>query len=296
MSLPPAPRQASAAADLLHEAAASLLHAPCRSGSIVRLEEGCAVTVSGDLHDNLVNLARIASTADLATPSNHVVVQELIHGPELLHGCDLSHRMLLRIAGLVLAHPGKVHPLLGNHELAQLLRRGVSKGGGNSVEQFQAGLELAFADESAAVSDAIDAFIRAMPLALCTAEGVCCAHSMPEPIHMKRFDPGVFDRELTDEDRAGPFGSAYLLTWGRRWDDQSLDELASHWGVEGFILGHVHAEMGVAVRGRRAIILNSDHARGVLVNLRPGAAFNGEALAASATPLQMISVPDGAVS
>lgn len=295
MILPPAPREARAAAALLHEAADALLVAPGRDGCTVRIAEGSTITVSGDLHDNLANLARIASAAELDSPSNHVVVQELIHGPILHHGCDLSHRMLLRVAALVLERPGQVHPLLGNHELAQLLRRGVSKGGGNSVEQFEAGLDLAFAADADVVSEALDAFITAMPLALRTFDGVCCAHSMPEPVHMKRFDTSVFDRSLTDTDRNGPFGSAYLLTWGRRYDDESLAVLAEAWGVGGFLLGHVHAEMGAEQRGERALILNSEHERGVLLKLRPGQRFDGRAFQASAVPLQMLPVPDGAL-
>ena len=293
--LPPAPSEANAAADLLHEAAEVLLSAPNREGCTVRTPEGSTITVSGDLHDNLPNLARIAAAADLQEPSNHVVVQELIHGPILHHGCDLSHRMLLRVAALILAHRGQVHPLLGNHELAQLLRRGVSKGGGNSVEQFEAGLDLAFADDAELVSGALDVFITAMPLALRTADGVCCAHSMPEPVHLSRFDTGVFDRLLTDADREGPFGSAYLLTWGRRYNDESLGVLAEAWDVEGFLLGHVHAEMGAECRGERALILNSEHERGTLLKLRPGQRFDGPLLQGSAIALQMLAVPEGAL-
>jgi hypothetical protein len=293
--LPPAPRAANEAAALLHKAAEAMLQAPGRSGCTVYIPEGSTITVSGDLHDNLPNLARIAAAADLHEPTNHVVVQELIHGPILHHGCDLSHRMLVRVAALILAHRGQVHALLGNHELAQLLRRGVSKGGGNSVKQFEAGLDLAFGDDADLVSDALDAFITAMPLAIRTADGVCCAHSMPEPVHMGRFDETVFDRAMTDDDRQGPFGSAYLLTWGRRYDDDSLGVLAQAWGVDGFLLGHVHAQMGAERRGERALILNSEHERGVLLKLRPGQHFNGQALEMAAIPLQMLPVPDGAL-
>ncbi|MCH2135370.1 MAG: metallophosphoesterase [Phycisphaerales bacterium] len=296
MSLPSAPRDATEAAALLNEAAATLLNTPGRQGSVVRLADQSRTTVSGDLHDHLINLARIVSAAQLDSPANHVVVQELIHGPQLTHGCDMSHRMLLRIAALVQAYPGQVHPLLGNHELAQLLRRGVSKGGGNSVEQFVSGLEMVFADEAQLVSDAIDTFIRAMPLALITAEGICCAHSMPEPRLMGRFDTEVLDRPLTDIDRDGPFGSAFLLTWGRGHDDESLDTLAEAWRVEGFVLGHVHVDMGIAARGRRAVILNSEDDYGVLVQLLPNQPFEAKGLKQAAVPLQSIAIPEGVFS
>ncbi len=250
------------------------------------------LTVAGDLHDNLPNLARLATAAAL-DDSHHLLVQELIHGPVLHHGCDLSHRMLLRVAALVMAHPGRVHPLLGNHELAQYLKRGVSKGGGNSVEQFEDGLDLAFGDQGEAVSEAIDTFVTAMPLALRTPGGVMCAHSMPEAQHMARFDASVLHREPTQDDLAGPFGSAYLLTWGRGYTDESLDTLGATWDVNGFVLGHMHADMGVEARGTRSVIVNSDHERGVLLKLDLQAEFDAPSLVREAMPLQLVSLPEG---
>ncbi|MCH2138833.1 MAG: metallophosphoesterase [Phycisphaerales bacterium] len=289
--LPAAPRCADQSTDLLLEAASLLTSCSNRTGSMMQVDSG-TLTIAGDLHDNLAHLAKVAVHGGL-DQGGHVVVQELIHGPVLHHGCDLSHRMLLRIAALVKAFPGLVHPLLGNHELAQLLKRGVSKGGGNSVVQFDDGLDLAFGDEAQKVSDAIDTFIRAMPLAVRTPGGILIAHSMPQAQHMARFDTAVLDRAVTEDDLAGPFGSAYLLTWGRNYSDETLSELAAAWDVQGFILGHMHAEMGAEARGTRAVILNSDHERGVLLQIEADTAFNATKFAMDAVPLQLISLPDG---
>ena len=292
MSFPEAPRGAEQTIELLQEAARLLLQSPLRHGAVVQLAGEGVVTIAGDLHDNLPNLARVAGAAGL-DDGGHLVVQELIHGPSLHHGCDLSHRMLLRIAALVTAHPQCVHPLLGNHELAQYLKRGVSKGGGNSVEQFEDGLDFVFGDDADEVSDAIDAFILAMPLAVRTHGGVLCAHSMPDAAHMHRFDAAVLNRNPTADDLKGPFGSAYMLTWGRRYDDASLAVLADTWNVKGFVLGHMHAEMGAEVKGERAVILNSDHQRGVLLKLGLQDTFNPQKFVDAAVPLQMVPVPDG---
>ena len=292
MTLPETPRGAEQSITLLHEAACLLLQSPLRHGAMVQLAGEGVVTIAGDLHDNLPNLARLAGAAGLED-GGHLVVQELIHGPSLHHGCDLSHRMLLRIAALVMAYPQSVHPLLGNHELAQYLKRGVSKGGGNSVEQFEDGLDFAFGGDAEAVSEAIDTFILAMPLAVRTLGGVLCAHSMPDAAHMHRFDAAVLDRNPTADDLKGPFGSAYMLTWGRRYDDASLAVLAEVWNVKGFVLGHMHAEMGAEARGERAVILNSDHERGVLLKLGMQDPFNTQRFVAGAIPLQMVPVPDG---
>src|SRR5687767_13490267 len=96
--------------------------------------------------------------------------------------------MLARVAELVMRYPGQVHPLLANHELAQMTGRGVSKGAGNSVVLFNDGLEYVFGDECEAVSTALKEFIAAMPLALLSESGVFCAHSLPAPHAMQNFD------------------------------------------------------------------------------------------------------------
>ena len=70
----------------------------------------------------------------------------MIHGERLLNGMDFSYRMLGRVAQLVIDWPDQVHPILANHELAQLTGRGVSKGAGNSVELFNDALEFVFGE------------------------------------------------------------------------------------------------------------------------------------------------------
>ena len=134
-----------------------------------------------------------------------------------------------------------------------------------------------------------------MPLAVRTPGGVLCAHSMPEAVHMHRFDATVLDRTPAEDDLKGPFGSAYLLTWGRRYDDNSLGTLAEAWSASGFVLGHMHAEMGIERRGDLAVIVNSDHERGVLLKLSLQESFAPKELVNRAVPLQMVPLPDGAL-
>ena len=135
--------------------------------------------------------------ADLdAGDDRHVTLHELIHGDRLVNRMDLSYRTLLRVADLVLAYPGQVHPLLANHEIAQCFRMRVSKGAGDQVQMFDEGLDFVFGDDAQVVADSINAFIRAMPLALRCDNGLFLAHSVPA----EAFDAADLERELTDAD------------------------------------------------------------------------------------------------
>ncbi len=248
--------------DLFEDAAAALRGAACRSGSAVRLPARGRLVATGDLHDNPFHLEKIIRIAKLdAGPDRHVVLHEMIHGERLINGMDFSYRMLGRVAELVVARPEQVHPVLANHELSQMTGRGVSKGAGNSVELFRDALEFVFGDRSVEVSDAIEGFIRAMALAVVSEGGVLCAHSLPAEAMMNRFDAGVLDRELTDEDYAAPDGSAYMMTWGRGYTREQVEALAERWSVRLFCLGHQHAATGIEIPGPRVVILNSDHER-----------------------------------
>jgi hypothetical protein len=193
------------------------------------------------------------------------VLHELIHGDCLVNGMDFSYRMLARVAALVLDHPGQAHPMLANHELAQMTGRGVSKGGGNSVELFRDALDYVFGDDAGDVEGAINGFFRALPLAVRSEGGVLCAHSVPRADQMGRFDPTVLERPLDDEDYRGPNGAAYLMTWGRGQTAEQLDALAEAWHVKLFILGHDFAETGILMKSPRAIVLNSDHERATVL-------------------------------
>ncbi|MCA9284064.1 MAG: metallophosphoesterase [Phycisphaerales bacterium] len=279
--------------DLLGRAAAALRTTTCRRGCCDVVPARGRLVATGDLHDNPRHLQALVALARLdESPDHHLVLHELIHGDRLINGVDLSHRMLLRTAGLVLLHPGQVHPLLANHELAQLTGRGVSKGAGNSVELYDDGLEYVFGERWEDVAAALRTFVTAMPLALrsepdASARAVLCAHSIPSPLTMRHFDAGVLDRELEFEDFVGPSGAAYLMTWGRGQTAEQVRFLAEHWGVTLFCLGHEHVEEGIRLDAERIVRINSDHAHGaaLVVDLarvvEPEAAVDGAVRLAS---------------
>ena len=251
---------AEAVIELFDQAADALRASPRRSGSIVRLGASGRLLVTGDLHDNPVHLEKITRLARLeASDDHHVVLHELIHGERLVNGMDFSHRVLARVAGLLVDRPNQVHPILGNHELSQMTGRAVSKGAGNSVEQFNDALEYVYRDGAVSVSGAIGRFIRAMPIALRSDSGLLCAHSLPDASAMSRFDCELLDRDLQDEDYSSGEGSAHLMVWGRRHTAEQVETLAHRWEVELFCLGHQHVETGIEIKGPRVVVLNSDH-------------------------------------
>jgi hypothetical protein len=286
-------RQADAVIDLFDQAATAQRHSPVRDRSVIRLPARGKLLATGDLHDNPIHLQKIIRLARLdESPDHHVVLHEMIHGDRLINSMDYSYRMLARVAELILQYPGQVHTVLANHELAQLTGKGVSKGAGNSVELFNQGLEFIFGDDWDEVLAAVQRFIASMALALIaggefTARstedtekesldsssvssvnsvvnplkggGVLCAHSLPAPLMMQRFDVSVLSRELTAEDYIAPYGAAHLMVWGRAHTAAQVKELAAAWNVKLFVLGHEHVDVGIDLKHPGLIVLNSDH-------------------------------------
>ncbi|MEM9166026.1 MAG: metallophosphoesterase [Planctomycetota bacterium] len=254
--------------------------ASCRNGSIDEIRPPGKLIATGDLHDNPVHFQRLVEIAGLMPGSTsadraHLTLHEIIHSDRLIHGMDFSYRALANVAKLKADHPEHVHTLLANHELAQLLKSLILKDGVKCVEAFEQALDYAFGSEADAVENAIDGFIRSMPLALrchCSnpAGGgfdVLSAHSLPNPAMMQRFDTMVLSRDLTDDDYTPRQGSAHLMTWGRGYDAELLEDLVERWGVNWFILGHEHTASGSMLVPPNAVVLNSDHELGVYLPL-----------------------------
>ncbi len=243
----------------------------CRTGSIDVISAPGRLIATGDLHDNPIHFARLLEVARLRDGDDdaeraHLTLHEIIHPERLINGVDFSYRALARVAAVKAKHPEHVHTLLANHELAQVLGSGIIKNGVRVVEAFNDGLDYAFAGEAGRVADAIADFVRSMPLALrvhTPAGDILCAHSLPGPAMMGRFDPSILSRDLTEDDYQPRRGSAHLMIWGRGYDDEQLEDLVERWGINLFILGHEHAPDGAMLVEPNALVLSSDHDRGV---------------------------------
>lgn len=264
-------QDADSVCSLLRAGAEANASARCREGSIDRVTFPGRLIATGDLHDNPLNLARLVSLANLDRDDDpdgptHLVLHEVIHSDRLVNGMDFSYRALTRVAALKAAFPERVHTLLANHELSQLVGAGIVKDGIRVVQVFNEAVDFAFSDEAPRVHNAIRAFIRSLPLALrcvCPRGDILVAHSLPPPAIMQRFDPSILSRALRDDDYEPRRGSAHIMVWGRGYDAELLEDLVERWGVYLFILGHEKADEGVLFVPPNAVILNSDTERGV---------------------------------
>jgi hypothetical protein len=264
-------RRSGDVVDLFRAAADSMRSAANREGCISKIPSRGRLLATGDLHDNPMHFAKVVSLAGLdADPDHHVILQELIHGERTMNGLDLSYRMLVKVALLLLKHPGQVHPLLANHELAQMAGHSVSKGGGCMTTRFADGLEFIFGDDAGAVTEAMGIFVRALPLAARTDHGIFCAHSLPGPAMMTRFDLDIVDRDLVPDDYLPLHGSAWMMVWGRGHTPEQMEAIADRWGVSLFLLGHAFVENGIEIGGPRTILLNTDHARAAVLPIDLG--------------------------
>lgn len=265
-------QNAAAVRDVFLAGARANREAPCRAKSIDRIEAPGRLIATGDLHDNPLHLARLVKAACLEEggPPSHLVLHEIIHSDRIVNGVDFSYRMLCRVAALKADFPALVHTILANHELAQVMGAGIVKDGVKVVEAFNEGLNEVFGDEASLIADAIKEFIFSMPLALrceCGAPDqrrhILVAHSVPSTAMMDRFDATVLSRDLTPEDYEPRRGAAHIMVWGRGYDAEQLEDLVERWGVNLFILGHEHADNGVQIVPPCAVVLNSDHDKGV---------------------------------
>jgi len=285
-------KNAAAVIAALRAGAAANLSAACRRGSIDHVTQPTRLIATGDLHDNPLHLARLVRAAGLESADTsehkHLTLHELIHSDRLVNGMDFSYRVLARVAALKAAFSEHVHILLANHELAQLTGSEVAKDGIRFVAAFDEAIDYAFNDDAPRVREAVRDFIRSMPIALRMAHSggdLLCSHSLPGPERMDRFDTTILNRELGDDDYIARTGSAHFMVWGRNQPAEQIESLAAQWGVSLFVLGHEKAETGAMALSDRAVVLNSDHNRGVYAMIDTRMPITAESVLQSVVPL-----------
>lgn len=282
------------AIEVLNKGTELILGHPLRTGNVIDLPRfdtpgAGRFVVTGDLHDNANNFARIIKFANLGASEDHYVVfHEMTHGDRLINGVDLSAMTLIRVAALMTEYPGQVLTILSNHDLAQYLGEGITKGGRSVVEACDEGIDYLFDDDADGVRDALNSFIRAMPMAIRCGNGVFVSHSLPAPRMIEKFDPEVLNRPYTDADLHGPFGSAYMMVWGRNQSDKIVEELMEPLGGKVFIVGHQPAEMGWRPEGEHILIINSDHMHGCAIAVDLAESYDQEKLIELIRPLNSV--------
>ncbi len=255
---------AGQAVEVLRQAARLIREDPERQAQVLRFGTAGQLVMTGDLHGNLHNFEKLQRFCALRrTPGRRVVLHELIHDEPLSGDKDLSIDLLVRAAAWKCEFPDNVYMLQSNHELSQLRRHEITKGGRSVVQDFERGVQHRYGPAAPEVLAAVDDYLQSLPLAACTGNRIFLSHSLPDLLSIGLFDWSVFERPLNPAD-IEPGGSAYGLVWGRFHSPQLLDLLAQRLNVDIFITGHTPQEMGYAVIGRM-VILASEHAHGTFL-------------------------------
>lgn len=260
-----------------------------RRGNLVCLPAKGSLVVGGDIHGHRRNFERLVAYADLAGhPDRHMVLQEIIHGgPEDRTGGCLSYQVLFEAVRFKLDFPDRVHLVMGNHDTACINSSEVMKNGKEMNRAMSSALEREFQQASSDIKLAIRQFLFSQPLAVRCDNRLWISHSLPNDRFADEFDLGIFDRELKISDCEKP-GSAYLLAWGRRHSQATLNQMAERLDVGVFILGHQPQPKGWCQAGNNLIILASDHNHGCLLEIDLEKTYVAGEFADSMIPLASI--------
>jgi hypothetical protein len=261
-----------------------------RRGNLISLPGEVELITTGDIHGHRRNFERIVSFSDLANnPHRHVMFQEILHGgPEDAEGRCQSYKLLFDAIGYKLEFPERVHFILGNHDTAFINNSRVMKGGKEMNDAIRLALDHEFKEASEEVKLAMKQFLFSQALAIRCNNRIWLSHSLPSGRFSEKFDHRIMDRELKINDMVKP-GSAYLLTWGRNINQESLDATAELFDVDIFILGHQPQKQGWGQKGENLIILASDHNHGCLLPIDLSKTYTVETLIDSIIPLSSIS-------
>jgi hypothetical protein len=276
--------------DLLNKGTEILSADKFRRGNVIHLPAEGDLIITGDIHGHRRNFERITTFADLSNnPQRHIILQEIIHGgPEDSQGGCLSYKLLFDAIRYKLAFPDQVHIILGNHDTAFINNSEVMKDGKEMNRAMRQAIERQFNEASNEITLSIRQFLFSQPLAARCNNRIWISHSLPNDRSVNKFEPKIFERQIKINDVVRP-GSAYLLTWGRKHSQATLDKMAGMLDVDIFILGHQPQEKGWNQAGNNLIIIASNHNHGCLLSIDLTKSYNIEQIIDSIVPLASIS-------
>jgi len=241
----------------LQRAVQTVRAVPGRRGRLVALDDADDILVGGDMHGHIGNFRKLLAVANLAgRPRRHLVLQELIHGRSETAGPDLSHQLVDLVAALICQFPGRVHFLIGNHELAQATDRPIFKGDVTHNDLFWEGVWASYGERAADVYTAYLELFTAAPLALRTENRIFLSHSLPPAKWLDSFDPRVLEQDTVDETQLVPGGSIYGLVWGRDTAAAHVAAFLARVDADVLISGHIPCDKGFETPNDRQIILD----------------------------------------
>lgn len=232
---------------------------PGRAGGVITLETAADVMVVGDLHGNIPAFRKVLDVAALArNPQRHLVLQELVHGPNSYpeDRGDRSHQLVDLVCALKCQYPDRVHLILGNHELSELTGRTIGKNGRALNALFRQGIATAYAPRDEEVYQAYLELFAALPLAVRTPNRVFLCHTIPDPIELDQLDLELLKADTWPPEAMKRHGTIYALTWGRNTEPETIDRFAAMVDADWFITGHQPCEEGFRQANHRQIIID----------------------------------------
>ena len=149
----------------------------------------------------------------------------------------MSHTMLEDVARLKVEYPDRVHFILGNHELAELVDYPIQKNKQMLNLLFRLGLQQMYGPATDKVRESFFPFLRSCPLAVRLPGGVFVSHSLPENCDTRKFDKSIFTRELEDAEFLGRTG-VFQLVWGRDYRRENAEAFTKLMDAKVLISGH----------------------------------------------------------
>lgn len=231
-----------------------------REGNVIVITPELAddVMITADLHGHRRNFNQIKKLAALeANPRRHLILQEVCHGGPTYPksgGC-MSHTLLEDVARLKATFPDRVHFLLSNHELAELTDYPIVKSQKMLNLLFRMGMQELYGPATEKVREAMQNFLRSLPLAVRLPGGVFVCHTLPEEVDRRGFDAGVFADPLDPLDFK-EHGTVFRFLWGRDYRGENAAAFARLVDASVLIHGHEPCPEGFRIPNDKQIILD----------------------------------------
>jgi hypothetical protein len=251
------------------------LNTPGREGNMVVITDEMAdeVMVTADLHGHRRNFNLIKKIADLDQhPRRHLILHEVCHGGPTYptNGGCMSHAMLEDVAKLKVRYPDRVHFMLSNHEMAELMDYPILKAKKMLNLMFRLGMQEMYGPATEKVRAAMMPFIRSCPLAVRLPGGVFVSHTLPESVDTRGFDTSLLSRPLGPAELKEN-SPLFQFLWGRDFRQANAEAFAKAVEAKVLIHGHEPCDAGFHAPNDVQIILDCCNEKGtyLLIPTKP---------------------------
>lgn len=277
----------------IKQASNILRRQPGRTGKFVELTGCDEVLIVGDLHGHLTNFKRILQLAKLAEhPNRHIVLQELVHG--LLRytndGGELSHRLVDVVSAFICQYPGRVHYLLGNHELAQWHKREIAKNNESMNQLFITGVCSAYPEHVEEVLAAYDELFDALPIAIRLHNRVFLSHSLPGASRLDTWSLDLLKKDHFDDEDYKLGGCVHAVVWGRDTSEPTAKRYLQLVDADFLVTGHIPCDTGYDLPNPVQIVLDAKDDHGHVLLLPVSEPLNQEQVVKHLIKLSDIAV------